>query len=118
MALLELSELELDGYPVIVLSGELTHANAPDLRDLVRKRFKASPLALLLDMAGVSFMDTSGLATLIDARNQANEAGGRVIICGAGARVTDILTVTRVSQLFGVYATTQEAVQALGPQEP
>ena len=112
MALMELSELDVQGYPVVAVSGELTHATAPDLRDLLRKHFKAAR-PVLLDMSAVTFMDTSGLATLIEARNRADTQGGQVILCGLTERITEILTVTRVTQLFSIHANADDAVRAL-----
>ena len=117
MALMELSELDVQGYPVVAVSGELTHATAPDLRDLLRKHFKAAKTVLLLDMSAITFMDTSGLATLIEARNRADTQGGQVILCGLTERITEILTVTRVTQLFSIHANTDDAVLALGHED-
>ncbi len=112
MALMELSELDVRGYPVVAVSGELTHVTAPDLRDLLHKHFKAAR-TVLLDMSAITFMDTSGLATLIEARNRADTQGGQVILCGLTERITEILTVTRVTQLFSIHANTGDAVLAL-----
>ena len=111
---LELNEFDADDCPVVTMSGELTHATAPDLRGILRRHFGKGRTALLLDMSGVTFMDTSGLATLIEARNNLEKQGGFVALCGLQPRIAEILDITRVRQLFQIFASQEEARKAVG----
>jgi anti-sigma B factor antagonist len=72
------------------LSGELDVVSAPVLRarllDLMPRR-----LPLLLELRGLDFMDSSGLAALLELRSRARQVAWDVTIRGAGGRVRELL---------------------------
>ena len=77
---------------IIRLSGELDHHSAKGLlRRLDQEIEKALPTQLTLDLSGVTFMDSSGIALLIRARQRMQELGGRADVCGAAAQARRVL---------------------------
>lgn len=93
MSQMALSERNLDGTPALALAGELNVNSAPDLRRLLMKYVNRSKPKLLLDLTGLSFMDTSGLATLIEAHLKAEKNGGMLAVFGLAARITEVFAV-------------------------
>jgi len=76
----------------IRLSGELDHHSAKGLlRRLDQEIEKALPTQLTLDLSGVTFMDSSGIALLIRARQRMQELGGTADVCGAAAQARRVL---------------------------
>mgnify|MGYP000372321968 CR=1 FL=1 len=74
----------------IRLSGELDHHSAKGLlRRLDQEIEKALPTQLTLDLSGVTFMDSSGIARLIRARQRMQ--GGTADACGAAAQARRVL---------------------------
>ncbi|WP_081686541.1 STAS domain-containing protein [Candidatus Solirubrobacter pratensis] len=79
------------GGPImLVLSGDLDVLSAPILRarllDLLALR-----LPLTLELRGLDFMDSSGLAALLELRSRARQVGWSVTIRGARGRVRELL---------------------------
>ena len=76
----------------IRLSGKLDHHSAKGLlRRLDQEIEKALPTQLTLDLSGVTFMDSSGIALLIRARQRMQELGGTADVCGAAAQARRVL---------------------------
>lgn len=88
------------GALCIVLSGELDHHTAQDVRtqiDGVLLRDDAI-MELRLDLRGVTFMDSSGLGVILGRYRQMAERGGRVVLSGASRYAERIL------KMAGIYA--------------
>ena len=62
-----------------------------ELRRLDQEIEKALPTQLTLDLSGVTFMDSSGIALLIRARQRMQELGGTADVCGAAAQARRVL---------------------------
>lgn len=90
-------------WTVLVVEGELDLFTCPVLRD----RVKAVPAAraVAIDLSGVSFMDSSGLGTVIGARRTVDRAGGRfATIAPTGSSLHRLLSLAGIDQLLPVVA--------------
>ena len=74
------------GECVVKAEGEIDVATAPEFRDVLTAEINAAPTRLIIDMAGVSLMDSSGLSALSDAYKQG--AAGRDAKWSCGHRVS------------------------------
>ncbi len=113
MSEMDLTERTVEGVSAVGLTGELNIHTAPDLRRLLMKYVKKGEQNLMLDLTGLKFMDTSGLATLIEAQLKVEKYGGRLVLFGLDAQIREVFDVTRVSKLFRIYATEEEALEAV-----
>ncbi|MHC4591370.1 MAG: STAS domain-containing protein [Planctomycetota bacterium] len=114
MAEFDLTESTAEGHPSLALSGDLNIVAAPDLRDALLKHVKRKgEPRVLIDLSGLEFMDTSGLATLIEAHLTAERNGGKIVLFGLRPLVAELLEVTRVTELFSICETQQDAIAAL-----
>src|SRR5919202_1476545 len=70
-----------DGTQIVALKGEVDLSSARQLRDLTR-RAKASidPPCVAVDLSGLEFIDTAGLAVLLEERNSSWQLGGRMVL--------------------------------------
>jgi len=108
-----LKEAAVEGCPTVSASGELNISTAPELREALMKYLKRREPLVLLNLSGLEFMDTSGLATIIEAHLQAERYGGKLALVGLQERIAEMLEVTHVTALFHIFATEDEAVKAL-----
>lgn len=106
-------ESESDGMHVVELEGEIDLASSPDLREVLAKQAKERRAALALDFTAVSFIDSSGLATIVEYCSKAHEFGGRIAIFGLSERVRTVFELVRLNELFGVHDTREQARAAL-----
>jgi anti-anti-sigma factor len=91
---------------VLKLTGSLTIDCCYDFQD--RLRADKSP-CLILDMADVKFVDSSGIGCLVNGYIAHHMAGGRLVLVGVNKRIRETLEETRVQQFFSIFATVEEA---------
>jgi anti-sigma B factor antagonist len=89
-------------WAIISLNGEVDVASAPNLNDAVGS-VTGPGARLILDLTGVSFMDSTGLSALIRTFKMLREAGGELRIVAAGTRVTKLFEVTKLDLVFATY---------------
>jgi anti-sigma B factor antagonist len=94
-------ESRTDGVVHIRLGGELDLAAKAAVTDIVRRSLADAAITrLVLDLAGVAFIDSSGIGTLIGCRNLADRLGKTLHAVGAQGRVAEVLDLTGVGDLL------------------
>lgn len=84
----------------LYLKGELDHHGARGaMDDLDREIALALPLKLILDFRAVSFMDSSGIAVVMRARQRMQELGGAVTLRGLAAQPRKVLDAAGINRL-------------------
>lgn len=107
-----------DGLHIVDLEGEIDLARSPELRRLLDAHAKARRPALALDFRNVSFIDSSGLATIVEYCRKAREFGGRFAIFGLSDRVRTIFNLLRLDEFLGLHDTLEDARADLFPRRP
>jgi anti-sigma B factor antagonist len=90
------------GGAVMYLQGRVSIETSPDFRDhlLAMLRRPSPSQAIAVDLSGVSYMDTSGIATLIQALKVARIAGIAIHLQGLQGRILHFFEATGVGSLF------------------
>jgi len=109
----ELSTCSCDGHAVVALRGELDLADAVDVAAALTAVAAREP-EIIVDLAGLEFIDSSGVAALARGRRQARRAGGDLVLAAPRQKVMRVLAITRLTEAFAVYATVEEAVGEAG----
>lgn len=99
---------EGDWY-VVSVTGEVDLATAPSLRRAFEDAGDSSD-AVLADLSGVSFMDSTGLRVLIAAHQGLEAAGGKFAVVPGDGAVARLLDITGVDNHIVVYENVSEAV--------
>ncbi len=113
MLSLDLSTSECRGRVVVALRGELDVADAATVGAALAA-VAAREREIIVDLAGLGFIDCSGVAALVRARKHARDGGGDLLLAAATQQVLRVLTLTRLIDVFSVHASVEEAAQ--GPQ--
>lgn len=98
--------------PVLEFAGDLNSTNAPDALATIRSVPLQPGQQLVVDLTGLRFCDSSGIATLIAARNLAVTAGAGIALAAVPPHLGRALTVVGLADLFTSYPTAQDAVDA------
>jgi anti-sigma B factor antagonist len=98
MISVDLSTRECDGHVVVALRGEL------DVADAVSVAVTAREPEIIVDLAGLEFIDSSGVAALARGWTQAPHAGGDLRLAAAQQQVLRVLTLTGLIEVFPVHA--------------
>jgi anti-sigma B factor antagonist len=90
---LAVKRTQIDGYELLSVSGELDIATAPRMISALNAAFASLERPLVVDLSSVDFMDSTGLALLMNAYRRVKRRGhGFAIVCPGGpiARVFEI----------------------------
>jgi anti-sigma B factor antagonist len=79
------------------------------MQQAVKEAFESKPAKIVIDLAGVSYMATSGLATLVQAAQLSNKTKVPLVLCGLQERVKAVIEISRLTSFFKIVATTNDA---------
>jgi anti-sigma B factor antagonist len=101
-----------DGVTIVSCHGRIMFGEeATELRETL-KRLLASTRQIVLNLSGVTYIDSGGLGTLVGVYSSARSGGADVKLTGLGQRLRDVLQVTKLVTVFEVYDTEQQAIAA------
>jgi anti-sigma B factor antagonist len=109
----DMSTSECDGTVVVALCGELDLVDAAEVAAALVAAVAREP-RIIVDLAALDFIDSSGVAALAYARKHARQAGGDLLIAAPRQQVLKILTITRLVDDFCVHASVAEAAGSAG----
>ncbi|MFK3835098.1 STAS domain-containing protein [Microbacterium sp. NPDC087868] len=106
---MDLSTDTRDGYAVIGLTGRLTATGAPLLRNAVSDLIAAGESNIVIDMAGLLLVDSSGLGALVGGLKSARVAGGDLRIAAVPEAVQTVLHLTNLDRVLRDHPTPESA---------
>lgn len=106
------------GCTVVRVSGELDMDTRPMLEDFLREVVDAGARRVVLDFAGVPFMDSSGLGLLVETLKRLGDTGGRLCLADAQESVRNVLVLSAVDMVLDVYDTVAAAEDDMPPSAP
>jgi len=109
MISVDLNTRECDGQVIVALRGVLDVADAMSVAAALTA-VAARHRDIIIDLAGLEFIDSSGVAALVRGRRQARYAGGELLLAAPQQQVLRVLTLTRLLDGFPVHASVAEAV--------
>jgi anti-anti-sigma factor len=90
----------------------LTVENEADLKEAVNKHLQGGRVYVVLDLAQVPYIDSCGLGTIAQAHLNTHRAGGWLKLQNVSGRNLQLLSVTRLLGVIGVYSEECQAVSA------
>jgi anti-sigma B factor antagonist len=101
---LRLARLPDDGAPVLAVTGELDVYEAPALRTELFAIVDEGHARVVVDCAGMGFIDSAGLAVLVDAQRRLAGHGGELVLRGLRLPARRIFEITDTIGLFTLEA--------------
>jgi anti-sigma B factor antagonist len=109
---LDIGSSVVDGRTVVQVVGEIDVYTAPQLRERLDQEIEAGHHDLVVDLSGVSFMDSTGLGVLVGRLKQIRLNDGSMKLVCAHDRVLKVFVITGLDKVFAIYPTVGEAVAA------
>lgn len=106
---LQITGERLPDGALLTLVGEIDLARSPELRLKLRESVDAGPKRLVIDLARVTYMDSSGVATLVEALQRSKARGCRLVLSGLQPKVRSIFSISRLDTVFEIAATLDNA---------
>jgi len=87
----------------VTAQGEINFNRSPLLRtELMQVVKQHQPRRLVIDLTQVQYMDSSGVATLVEAMQLQRQAAGRLVLCGMQPKVMSIFQIARLDMVFTI----------------
>jgi len=106
---MRLKERHEDGVTVFALSGAIDLHYVPTLRSLFQSKLHERCPALIVDLSEVDFIDSTGLATLIEYHRDAGAHGGIFCLAGINPNLKTIFDVVQFEKVLAIFPTVAEA---------
>ncbi len=90
--------------------GDIDLSGAPALRQQISQAQQEHPTRLIVDLSGVPYMDSSGLATLVEAMQIARRNDALLIICSLQDKVRSIFEIARLDMVFKIAQSRDDAI--------
>ncbi len=98
---------------VLDLAGKITIGEGDVvLRDRVHELLDAGKSKILLNLQGVTYMDSAGIGELVACYKRAREKGGSVRLLNPSGKVSDLLQLTKLEQVFDTFRDESEALKS------
>jgi anti-sigma B factor antagonist len=95
---------------IVSATGEIDIATAPSLRQRLEATIDQGSDVVVVDLLGVTFMDSTALGVLVGALKRCRQAGGAMRIVLSDPRVLKVFEITGLTELFSIFPTIDQAV--------
>ncbi len=102
---LTIEETRSDEETLIGVKGEVDLYTSPQLRTAILKAVPAAGNGVAVDLSGVGYIDSSGVATLVEGLRSAREHGKTFTLVAPSQSVMQVLELTRLDQVFEIRTT-------------
>jgi anti-sigma B factor antagonist len=109
---MELTEQVLPDRVVLQPRERVTLENEADLKEVIGRHLRAGRVRLVLDLTHVPYIDSCGLGTIAQAHLNSLHAGGWLKLQNVTGRNFQLLSVTRLLAVIGIYVPQPRAVSA------
>ena len=107
---------------LVVLSGEMDIVSTGAFSESMAELERSSPDGVVIDVAGLTFIDSSGINALVQAARTVEARGGRAVLAAPASHVQRVFEITRVGDVVTIAGDRDEALRLaaapLGPEAP
>ncbi len=100
------------GVTVLVPTADIDMSRSPDLRSSIKEELKPGLDRMIIDLSEVQYMDSSGLATLVEAMRLAKKDSVGLHLASMTDKVRAIFEIARLDAFFSIKDTRQDALDA------
>lgn len=108
-------QIETD-LTILKIKGEIDLNHSPKLRAFFHEKIHAKCPALLIDFSKVNYIDSSGLATLVEYYQGSRPHSGKIVLAAMSPRVKSVFELVRLNEIFSIFDSTDLARQSLASQ--
>lgn len=108
---MQISVRRMDRATIIDVSGDIDLSNSPQIRKvLLNEVTDDRKPRVILNLSGVGYMDSSGVASLVESLKASRDIGSRFILTGLSGPAREVLQLSRLMKVFEIYDTEVQAL--------
>src|SRR5258706_13363796 len=100
-----------DGSEILEIHGEIDLYGSPNLREQFNSLVSLKKPSVIANLKSVSYIDSSGLATFIEAYQRLSTYNGQLIICHLSETVRGVFEIARLEDVLTIVASEEEALK-------
>ena len=108
---MQISARHMDGTTIFDLSGDIDFANSPEVRQSLLREIRESRVPrVVVNLSGVHYIDSSGVASLVEGLKASRDLGSRFILFGLSTAAREVLQLSRLLKVFEIYDSEEAAL--------
>ena len=110
---MQISARRMDKTTILDISGDIDLAHSTEVRRVVLLEFRQNRTPrVILNLSAVNYIDSSGVASLVEGLKASRDVGSRLILFGLSPIAHEVLQLSRLLKIFEVYDTEDKALEA------
>lgn len=98
-------------WSVVKLEGDVDMYSSPQLRSQIQALLQKKVKKICFDFSKVKYMDSSGIATLIEAQQKLGKEKGELRLVGVSSSIMSVFEIAKLDRFFKIYPTAAEALK-------
>lgn len=113
---MKIEQRTIENVAIVTVTGDITITKGGDMmiKDKINSLLSQGYRKLLIDLGGVSYVDSGGLGQLAAIQATVTRNGGKVVLVNVTRRLNDLLVLTRLLTVFVTFESEAEALASLG----
>jgi anti-sigma B factor antagonist len=108
-----ISARRVDTATIFDVTGNIDMSNSPEVRKVLLKELRDKGVSrVVLNLTSVGYIDSSGVASLVEGLKASRESGSRFVLFGLNESAREVLKISRLLKLFEIY---DDETQAIAP---
>jgi anti-sigma B factor antagonist len=108
---MKIKQEKFNDAAVCILDGEVDINTSPELRKACEELIRNNEKKVLIDLSGTTYIDSSGLATLIEMFQRLKKTGGRLRLSNMNEKVKNVFEITKLYKLFEIFDNREAALK-------
>ena len=101
---MQIAARHLDKITIFDISGDIDLATSPELRKALLRELRDLKIPrVVLNLEGVRYIDSSGVASLVEALRASRDVGSRLVLFGVNRTIREVLQLSKLLKLFEIY---------------
>jgi anti-sigma B factor antagonist len=107
----QIAARSLDGSTIFDISGDIDLAHSPQMRKALLGEIREKRIPkVFLNLKNVRYIDSSGIASLVEGLKASRDVGSRLILFGLSNSVREVMQLSRLQKIFEIFDDEQQAL--------
>jgi len=106
---MKITQKESNGTTIFDVNGDIDINSSPDMRETFENLVNKKIMKIIVNLKGASYIDSSGLATLVEMLKKTRSYGGKLRLSNLAPKVRSLFEITKLEKLFDIFDTEEEA---------
>jgi anti-sigma B factor antagonist len=109
----QIAARESKGWTILDLTGDIDLAHSPAMRKILLLEIKEKRTPkVYLNLRNVRYIDSSGIASLVEGLKASRDLGSRLILFGLSRSVREVMELSRLQKIFEIYDDEEQALSS------